>query len=76
MGLMASKLRVETKLARKLAKNGSLIVHVGSIAIAVEALEALLVEKGVLKDDELMDRIKDLTQKHYAMGDFIPAAED
>lgn len=76
MSLLSKTQRDQAKLARKLVKNGSLAMHIGSVAIAVEALEALLVEKGILQDDELMERIKAVTQKHYAAGEFIPPVED
>ena len=53
-----------------------LTINVGSVAMAVEALETLLVEKGVLKDGELIERLKSVAQKHYAKDEFIPAAND
>lgn len=37
-------------------------MHVGSVALAVEALETLLIEKGVLKADELMERLQSLAK--------------
>ena len=54
----------------------SLAVNVASVAMAIEALEELLVEKGVLQDDELMSRLKKVTQEHWAKGENIPASED
>lgn len=46
--------------------------HIASLALAMEALDTLLVEKGVLADNEIMDRMKTLaTQK----ADIATAAE-
>lgn len=47
-------------------------MHVGSVALAVEAMESLLIEKGVLKDNELMDRLQEIAKQHYAIGECIP----
>lgn len=54
----------------------SLTTNIASVATAVEALESLLKEKGILKDDELMTRLKELAQEHWAKGEHIPASED
>lgn len=48
-------------------KSASLALHLGSLACAVEALEEILVEKGVLQPDELMTRLKTLAEKKAAM---------
>jgi hypothetical protein len=64
------------KIARKLVKNSNLAMHVGSVAIGLEALESLLIEKGVLKDEELMQRINRVAEQQYAKGNFMPVSED
>lgn len=56
-GVLAREHRQSVKEARKLLKSSSLALHVGSVALAVEALERLLVEKGLLKDNELMEKL-------------------
>lgn len=75
-GLLASEHRQQFKQARKFLKSSHLAMHVGSVAIAIEALETLLTEKGVIRPDELMARVKLLTQEHYAKGENIPAGDD
>lgn len=44
-------------------KPAHIAIAIGSVATAVEALEDILVEKGVLKPDELMERLKTLAEK-------------
>ena len=51
-------------------------MHVGSVALAVEALESLLLEKGILKDNELLDRLQEIAKQHYAIGELIPPVGD
>lgn len=69
-------MREQTKIARKMMKNGNLMMHTASLALAVEAIEAILVEKGIFEKDQLMGRVEELRNKYYAAGEFIPAAED
>lgn len=76
MGLLLAEQRKQAKLARKLVKSSNLAMHVGSVALAIEALELLLVEKGLLGPDELMNRIRIVTTEHYAKGQFIPPEAD
>ena len=76
MSILSARLREQTKIARKLVKSGNLAMHIASVALAVEALEGILVEKGVLKKDELMERLEVIRQQYYAAGDFIPPSED
>ena len=45
------------------ALQDSLLGHIMSTATAIEALETLLIAKGHLKDNELMDTVKDLLKK-------------
>jgi hypothetical protein len=71
-GILGSTHRETMRDARKLVKNSNLAMHIGSVALAVEALETLLVEKGVLKDNELMTRIEEVSKQYYAKGEFIP----
>jgi hypothetical protein len=37
--------------------------HIASLALAIEALDVLLVEKGLFADNEIMDRMKVLAQQ-------------
>jgi hypothetical protein len=60
-GLLLSERAKNIKTARKLLKNSNLAMHVGSVAVGLESLETLLVEKGILKDDELLERVRKLT---------------
>ena len=76
MGVLQVERSKAVKMARKLVKNSNLAMHIGSVAIAVEALEAILVEKGVIEPDTLMEKIKTLSEEHYAKGKFLPASED
>ena len=55
--------RKDAKNARKMLKNANLAVHVASVATAIEAMELLLVEKGVIQADELMDRLKKIIEE-------------
>jgi hypothetical protein len=47
---------------KKFGKLSALAMNVGSVALAIEALEALLVKKGVLKDSELMEKIQEIVK--------------
>lgn len=76
MSLTTAIRQKQMRNARKLLKNSSLAMHVGSVAIAIEALEALLVQRQILNPDELMEKIKILTEEHYAKGNFIAPSED
>lgn len=76
IGILAKDQRDALKDARKLMKKSNLAMHIGSVAIAVEALEQILIERGVLKDDELMERIKAVSQEHYAKGEFLTPNDD
>jgi hypothetical protein len=62
--------------ARKHIKTAHFAMHIGSISAAVEALEQILVEKGVLQPDELMERLGKVLESHYAKGELIPASND
>jgi hypothetical protein len=75
-GILVAERAHQIKIARKLLKNSNLAMHVGSVAIAIEALESILIDKGVLKTDELMDRIKQVSSEHYAKGQMLPEMED
>ena len=76
IGIVAKEARDSIKEARKLLKKSDLAMHIGSVAIGLEALETLLIEKGILKDDELMERIKKISAEHYAQGHFVPGNDD
>lgn len=64
------------KIHKTRAAISTLALNVGSVAMSIEALETLLIEKGVLKDDELMTRLKQVAQEHWAKGQNIPPSED
>lgn len=44
----------------RIAREEALFRNVASVAAGLEALETLLIEKNVLKDGELMDKIKEI----------------
>lgn len=44
--------------------------------VGFEALEALLIQKRVLKEGELAEKIEVELQKHYSKGELIPNPED
>lgn len=46
-----------------------LLSNVMSTASAIEALETLLVAKGILKDDELMAAVKELVKQKHEQAD-------
>lgn len=71
-GILGATHRDSVKEARKLLKHSNLAMHVGSVALAVEAMESLLIEKGLLKDGELLERLQEIAKQHYAIGEFIP----
>jgi hypothetical protein len=75
-GELAEVHRKQIKQARKFLQKSDLAMHIGSVAIAIEALESILVEKQVLQPDQLMEKIRVLTQEHYAKGEFMPVTED
>ena len=68
MGLLASERKKGIKEARKLLRDSSLAMHVGSLALAIETLECILIEKDVLKPDELMARMKKLGEEKMNDG--------
>lgn len=53
-GILGAQQRKE----KKLGKVASLAYNVGSLALALECMEMLLVEKGILADNAVMERIK------------------
>jgi hypothetical protein len=53
-----------------------LMKNVASIAMALEALETLLLEKGILKENELMERLEKVAREHWAKDENIPVSED
>jgi hypothetical protein len=67
-GILERDRRKALKEARKLVKHGALAMHVGSLAVAIEALECILVENGILKPDELMGRIEKLGKEKAEHG--------
>lgn len=54
-----------------------ILSNVMSTAMAIEALETLLVQKGVLKDDELMTAVTELlkSKKEQAAADAVSPLE-
>jgi hypothetical protein len=64
------------KIHKMRAAFNGLAMNVGSVAMSLEALETILVEKGVLKDGELMERLEKVAREHWAKGEGIPASED
>ena len=58
--------RKDAKNARKLLKNSNLAVHVASVAMAIEALEQILVEREILRPDEVMERLEKLAKDRTA----------
>jgi hypothetical protein len=54
----------------------ALTCNIASVATAIEALEALLIEKNVLKENELMERLEKVAREHWAKGENIPPSED
>lgn len=49
--------------------------HIASLALAVEALENILIERGLLLDDELMDRMQMLAHEKQQIAEASKAAE-
>lgn len=64
------------KIHKQRAAITALTVNVASVASALEALEQLLLEKGVLKDNELMERLQKVLREHYQKDELIPVSED
>lgn len=75
-GVLGVEHKKSVKECRKLLSASSMAMHVGSVALAVEALEAILLEKGILKDNELLDRLQEIAKQHYAIGELIPPVGD
>lgn len=75
-GILGQQQRTIVKQAKKMMRSSNLAMHVGSVAIGLESLEQLLVERGVLKQDELMERIQKITREHYAKEEFLPELND
>lgn len=49
--------------------------HLASLALAIEALEDILVGSGVLEPDELMDRMKFLAEQKAAVAEAAQATQ-
>lgn len=60
---MRGQVAAEVRKMKKMSRSAVLAVNVGGVAFAIECLELLLVDKGVLRDNELMDKIKAETEK-------------
>ena len=43
-------------------------IQVISVSVALQALETLLIDRGLLKDDELMSRVRDIAAR-AALGE-------
>lgn len=76
MSILTKIDRKDAKNARKFIKTAQFAMHIGSLAATIEALEEILVEKGILEPDQLMGRLQDVLQKHYSKGELIPPAND
>lgn len=50
--------------------------QIASLALGLEALDTMLVEKGILKDDELLTRMKSLAKEKAAQAEAQKAAPD
>ena len=44
-------------------RDSAILPQVASVALAVEALESILVEQGVLREGQLMEKIKKLAEE-------------
>lgn len=66
----------KSKIHKQKAAIMQLTLNVASVAVGLEALESLLVEKGVLRDNELMEKLKKVAVEHYAKDEMIPAEDD
>jgi len=60
---MRGVLAAEVRKMKKMSRTAALAVNVGGVAFALECLELLLIDKGVLRDNELMERIQFETEK-------------
>src|SRR5258708_24083834 len=61
--LVRGQLAAEVRKMKKMSRSAALAVNVGGVAFAIECLELILVDKGVLRDNELMERIQLETKK-------------
>ena len=68
--------RMSTPIARgEVFQMGEMQVqHIASLALAIEALEAIFIERGTLKEDELMNRMKQLAEQKQEQVDAAAAA--
>jgi len=52
------------RIAKAAQDNDNMLAqHITSLAIAVESIETLLVEQGIIEDGDVMKKIKDLIEK-------------
>lgn len=61
---------------QRLAREDSLLRNIASVATAIEALEMLLIDRGVLKNDELMAKITEIVNQKAAGGNQLAADDD
>ncbi len=59
-------LSVPVSRGEAISRENMLLQNVASTAMAVEALESLLVERGILKDNEILDKMSALVKEKMA----------
>jgi hypothetical protein len=79
---MARLMQIPVPRAESIERDNHLAVNVATIAIGLEAMESLLIEKGVFVADELMGRLEKLAKEKAeaptspSADGFIPGADD
>ncbi len=68
-------LSVPVSRGEAISRENMLLQNVASTAMAVEALESLLVERGILKDNEILDKMADLMKEKMAQVQAEQATE-
>lgn len=61
---------------QRLAREKSILMNLASVATAIEALELLLIERGVLKNDELMKKVEELARQKAGSNGHLPDDDD
>jgi len=68
-------LAVPVSRGEAISRENMLLQNVASTAMAVEALESLLVERGILKDNEILDKMAALVKEKVAQVQAEQATE-
>jgi len=60
----------------RIAQEDQILLNIASVATAIEALETILIERGVIQDGELMKKIDSIVKMKAWKHDHMPGDDD